>query len=93
MPRPMCDERKDVRLPGELLVDCENFAARMKFPSVSAFIVNALENEIARLNTYRFDYYTQLRPMFAQLETGGVGPCPTASDDPPDLGFTVRRKV
>lgn len=77
MPRPHCDDDITVRLPQELKVDIENFARRMKFPSMSAFILNALENEIARLNTYRFDYYEQLRPMFAQLESVGVGLCPT----------------
>jgi len=79
MPRPMCDDDITVRLPQELKVDIENHARRMKFPSLSAFILNSLENEIARLNTHRFDYYSELRPMFAQLEHGGVGPCPTCA--------------
>jgi hypothetical protein len=73
----MCDDDLTVRLPQELKVDIENFARRMKLPSLSAFILNALENEIARLNTYRHDYYDQLRPIFAQLDGGGVGPCRT----------------
>lgn len=77
MPRPMCDDDITFRCPQELKVDLENHQRRMKFPSLSAFILNSLENEIARLNTYRFDYYTELRPMFAQLEVGGVGPCKT----------------
>lgn len=77
MPRPMCDDDITFRCPQELRVDIENFARRMKFPSMSAFILNALENEIARLNTYRFDYYDHLRPIFAQLESSGVGLCPT----------------
>lgn len=77
MPRPMCDDDLTFRLPQELKVDIENHARRMKFPSLSAFCLNAIENEIMRLNTYRFDYYQQLRPMFAQLDAGGVGPCPT----------------
>lgn len=77
MPRPMCDDDLTVRLPQELKVDIENHSRRMKFPSLSAFVLNALENEIARLNTHRFDYYTELGPMFAQLEVGGVGPCRT----------------
>lgn len=77
MPRPMCDDDLTVRLPQELKVDIENHARRMKFPSLSAFVLNALENEMSRLNTYRFDYYEHLRPMFAQLEAGGVGPCRT----------------
>lgn len=77
MPRPMCDDDLTFRLPQELKVDIENHARRMKFPSLSAFVLNAVENEIMRLNTYRFDYYQQLRPMFAQLEASGVGPCPT----------------
>lgn len=77
MPRPICDDDISLRIPQELKVDIENHARRMKFPSLSAFCVNAIENEIARLNTYRFDYYQQLRPMFAQLEEGGVAHCPT----------------
>lgn len=79
MPRPMCDDDITFRCSQELRVDIENFARRMKFPSMSAFILNALENEIARLNTYRFDYYQQLRPIFAQLEAGGVRQCPTGT--------------
>lgn len=77
MPRPICDDDITVRLPQELKVDIENHARRLKLPSMSAFILNCLENEISRLNTYRFDYYQQLRPIFAQLEAGGVGRCPT----------------
>lgn len=77
MPRPMCDDDLTFRLPQELKVDIENHARRMKFPSLSAFVLNAIENEIMRLNTYRFDYYQQLRPMFAQLENACVGQCPT----------------
>lgn len=77
MPRPMCDDDITVRCPQELKVDIENHARRMKFPSLSAFILNALENELMRLSTYRIDYYTEFRPMMAQLEHGGVGPCPT----------------
>ena len=53
MPRPMCDDDITFRCSQELKVDIENHARRMKFPSMSAFILNALENEIARLNTYR----------------------------------------
>lgn len=77
MPRPSCDDDITFRCPQELKVDIENHARRLRLPSMSAFILHALENELARLNTYRFDYYDHLRPMFAQLEAGGVGPCPT----------------
>lgn len=77
MPRPISDDDISFRLPQELKVDIENHARRMKFPSMAAFCLNAIENEIMRLNTYRFDYYQQLRPMFAQLENGEVGHCPT----------------
>lgn len=77
MPRPMCDDDITFRCPMELKVDIENHARRLRLPSMSAFILDALEREIARLNTYRLDYYDHLRPMMAQLEAGGVGPCPT----------------
>lgn len=77
MPRPMCDDDITFRCPAELKVDIENHARRLRLPSMSAFILDALEREIARLNTYRHDYYADLRPMFAQLEAGGVGLCPT----------------
>lgn len=77
MPRPMCDDDITFRCPSELKVDIENHARRLRLPSMSAFILDALEREIARLNTYRHDYYDHLRPMFAQLDAGGVGPCPT----------------
>lgn len=77
MPRPMCDDDIKFRCPQELKVDIENHARWLKLPSISAFIVNALQNEIMRLNTYRYDYYDHLRPMFAHLEGGGVGQCPT----------------
>lgn len=77
MPRPMCDDDITFRCSQELKVDIENHARRLRLPSMSAFILQALENEIARLNTYRFDYYDDLRPMFARLESAGVGPCRT----------------
>ena len=77
MPRPMCDDQMTIKMPQELKVDIENHSRRLRLPSMSAFVLNAVENEIARLNTYRHDYYTELRPMFAQLEVGGVGPCKT----------------
>ena len=80
MPRPMCDDDITFRCSQELKVDIENHARRLRLPSMSAFILQALENEIARLNTYRFDYYDDLRPMFAHLEAGGVGPCPTGTE-------------
>lgn len=82
MPRPICDDDISLRIPQELKVDLENHARRMKFPSLSAFCLNALENEIMRLNTYRFDYYQDLRPMFAQLEEDGVGHCRTYGAGP-----------
>lgn len=77
MPRPMCDDDITFRCSQELKVDIENHARRLRLPSMSAFILDALEREIARLNTYRFDYYEDLRPMFAHLEESSVGLCPT----------------
>lgn len=81
MPRPMCDDDITFRCSQELKVDIENHARRLRLPSMSAFILQALENEISRLNTYRFDYY-RLRLMFAQLEEDGVGLCPTGVGRP-----------
>lgn len=77
MPRPMCDDDITFRCPPELKVDIENHARRLRLPSISAFCLNAIENELMRLGTYRLDYYQQWRPMMAQVEAGGVGPCPT----------------
>ena len=72
MPRPICDERVTLRLPSALLADCLDHAARMKHPSLTNFLLNCIENELARLGTYRVDYYNDLRPMFAgrQGDTG-----------------------
>ncbi len=67
MPRPICDERVTIRLPKELLADCLDMVGRMHHPSLSAYVCNALENENARLATYRIDYYTHFRGLVKNL--------------------------
>lgn len=79
MPRPLLDERITIRLPGALLHDCLDAAARRNC-SVNEIVLNALENEFARLITYRADYYRDLRglPGVGQADNGGR--CRTLSD-------------
>ncbi len=56
MSRPKLTERVTIRLPEELLADCAAHAERRSL-SLNEVILCALENEFARLLTYRIPYY------------------------------------
>lgn len=79
MPRPILDERITIRLPECLLSDCLDTAARRNC-SVNEVVLNALENEFARLLTYRTDYYRDLRPLWRASQGDNGRPCQSLSD-------------
>lgn len=64
MNRPKLDARVTIRLPEELLADLGTMADR-RGCSVNEVVLTSLENEIARMLTYRLDYYAQIRPLAA----------------------------
>lgn len=67
MPRPKLTERVTIRLPEELLIDCQRAAGRRSC-SLNELCLNALENELARIGTYSLDYYGQLRPLLQTVQ-------------------------
>lgn len=71
MPRPKLDARVTIRLPEELLADL-GITADRRGCSLNEVILTSLENELARMLTYRLDYYTQVRPLMAVCQ-GDVG--------------------
>lgn len=77
MPRPILDERMTIRLPHVLLADCLAAVNRGRLHSLNDFVINALENELARLATYRIDYYLDLRPFLARLQGDNGTHCQT----------------
>lgn len=70
--RPKLDCRLTIRLPEEMLHDLGSHADR-RGTSVNDVVLTSLENELARLLTYRLDYYAQVRPLAAvcQGDSGG----------------------
>jgi len=62
MGRPKLTERITLRLPDELLSAIHRDAARRQC-SVNEVAVCAIENELARLLTYRLDFYGELLPL------------------------------
>lgn len=70
--RPKLDCRMTIRLPDELLQDIGAHADRRGI-SANEVVLCALENELARMLTYRLDYYAQTRPLDAvcQGDRGG----------------------
>jgi len=71
MARPKLDARFTIRLPEELLADLGTMADR-RGSSINEVVLTSLENEIARMLTYRLDYYGQVRPLAAVCQ-GDVG--------------------
>lgn len=67
MPRPKLTERITLRLPEELLADLSASAVR-RGVSVNEVALCCFENELARLSTYRFDYYAYIRPMLTKIQ-------------------------
>lgn len=79
MPRPKLDARFTIRLPEELLADLGMLADR-RGVSVNEVVLSSLENEIARMLTYRLDYYGQIRAL-AAISQGDVGGRPMLLSD------------
>ena len=81
MSRPKLLSRITVRLPLELAEDILAHAERRSC-SANEVVLNALENEFARLATHRLDYYAQFRDLVGQAEgrqaTALGGRCLTA---------------
>lgn len=71
MARPKLDARVTIRLPEELLADL-GLTADRRGCSLNEVILTSLENELARMLTYRLDYYAQVRPLMAVCQ-GDVG--------------------
>lgn len=80
MPRPILDERMTIRLPGALLTDCLDAAARRNC-SLNDVVLGALENEFARIVAYRADYYRDLRPFILRQQADIARECQTMKDD------------
>ena len=74
MPRPVLDERMTIRIPGSLLSDCLDAAARRNC-SLNDVVLGALENEFARVLAFRADYYRDLRPMLVGTQPDIVRQC------------------
>lgn len=62
MPRPICDERITLRIPPVLLDVLLKMAARQN-SSLNHVALTCFENEVARLATYRLDFYLDLIPL------------------------------
>lgn len=72
MTRPKLDARVTIRLPEELLADLAAMADRRN-TLINEVVLTSLENEIARMLTYRLDYYSQIRPLAAVCQGDVVG--------------------
>lgn len=85
MPRPVLDERVTIRIPGALLSDYLDRAARRNC-SLNDAILSALENDAAHTVTYRVDYYTELRPLVHRPQGDNGAHCLPMSDMRPPGG-------
>ncbi len=79
MPRPVLDERMTIRIPGTLLSDCLDAAARRNC-SLNDVVLGALENEFSRIVAFRADYYRDLRPLVSAEQSDIVRQCAPTSD-------------
>jgi len=79
MSRPKLDARVTIRLPEELLADLGTMADR-RGSSLNEVVLTSLENEIARMLTYRLDYYGQVRPLAAVCQGDVVSRALSLSD-------------
>lgn len=79
MDRPKLISRLTFRLPEELLADILAAATRRRC-SANEVVVNALENEFARVLTYHLHYYSVLRPLALQCQQNRVLQTPVVSD-------------
>jgi HicB-like protein involved in pilus formation len=64
MVRPKLTERITLRIPDELLADL-TAAAERRGVSLNEVALCCFENDLARIGTYRVNYYTHLRPLLA----------------------------
>jgi len=71
MLRPKLTERITLRIPDELLADL-TAAAKRRGVSINEVALCCFENDLARIGTYRLDFYTQLRPLFLRSQ-GDIG--------------------
>lgn len=71
MARPKLTERITLRLPEELLADLTSAATR-RGVSVNEVALCCFENDLARIGTYRLDYYADFRPALASFQGGNV---------------------
>jgi hypothetical protein len=62
MSRPKLTERITLRIPEELLADL-TAAAERRGVSINEVALCCFENDLARIGTYRLDFYAQLRPL------------------------------
>lgn len=85
MSRPKLDARITIRLPEELLADLGTMADR-RGCSVNEVVLASLENELARLLTYRLDYYGQTRPLMAISQGANDRQAAPVSDMAPTRG-------
>lgn len=67
MPRPICDERLTLRIPSVLLNVLLRMAAQQN-NSLNHVALTCVENELARLATYRLDYYLDLIPLVKERQ-------------------------
>lgn len=65
--RPKLTERITLRIPEELLIVLHQDATRRR-TSVNEVALSAMENDLARLLTYRLDFYADLLPLAAKLQ-------------------------
>lgn len=67
MPRPLLDERITLRLPSILLKIILERAAKSNC-SANHVVLNSLENDFARMDTYSLDYYGDIIPMMGSRQ-------------------------
>lgn len=79
MPRPVLDERMTIRIPGALLSDCLDAAARRNC-SLNDVVLGALEDAFARIVSFRADYYRDLRPLLSGQQSDIVRQCAPTAD-------------
>lgn len=79
MPRPKLTERITLRVPQEMLIDLTAAAVRRGI-SLNEVALCCFENDLARVGTYRLDYYSQLRPILGNCPGDNGGQLPRMSD-------------
>lgn len=67
MPRPLLDERISVRVPSVLLALLLRAASRRNC-SVNDVVVNAVENDFARIAGFASDFYLDIVPLLTRSQ-------------------------